>query len=194
MTHEMITIEATWDGPYSWPTYETENKLPPIPKIPGVYLQTFEYQGGYLIYAAGLTRRPAPRRFREHTHKYMNGEYTVLDIAAVQQGIRKEIWHGWGYAREHRDEFEERKSIILDAVHKQLAGFRVFVVDVGIEPRILERIEASVMNNLYQQPSPICAIPDKGMQLAPRLDSEEPITIKNDCAAVLHGLSASLRI
>ena len=100
MTYEMITIEATWDGPYSWPTYETENKLPPIPKIPGVYLQTFEYQGGYLIYAAGLTRRPAPRRFREHTHKYMNGEYTVLDIAAVQQGIRKEIWHGWGYAKE----------------------------------------------------------------------------------------------
>ncbi len=102
MADQETTIEVTWDGPYGWPAFESENGLPPIPKISGVvYLQTFKYQGRYLIYAAGLTRRPVPTRFREHTRKYMNGEYNVLDIAAAQQGIRKEIWHGWGYAREH---------------------------------------------------------------------------------------------
>jgi hypothetical protein len=45
----------------------------------------------------------------------------------------------WGYARKHREEFEERKSIILDAVRKQLAGFRIFVTDMGMEPSVLKR-------------------------------------------------------
>ncbi len=194
MTCEAALLEVTWDGPYGWPGFESDHNLRPIPQLPGVYLQTFEYQGGYLIYAAGLTRRPVPMRFREHTQKYMNGEYNVLDITSAQQGIRKEIWHGWGYARKHREEFEVRKVIILDAVRKQLAGFRIFITDMGQEPRALERLEASVMMNLYQQQSPISDIPDRGMQLAPRWDSERPIIVKNNCVAVLHGLPAFLEI
>jgi hypothetical protein len=194
MAHDATTIQVTWQGPYSWPGLEIENNLPPVPSIPGVYLQTFEYQGGYLIYAAGLTRRPVSIRFREHTRKYMNGEYNVLDIGAAQQGIRKEIWHGWGYAREHREVFKERKSVIVDAVREQLAGFRIFVADIGTQPRLLERLEASIMCNLYQQPSPICDIPDRGMQLAPRWDSENRIIVENNCKAVLHGLDAFLEI
>ena len=83
----------------------------------------------------------------------MNGEYNVLDIAAAQQGVRKRIWHGWTYARTHREKFEERKSTILDAVRKQLAGFRIFItdtVDMRREARVLERLEAAIMRNLYQ--------------------------------------------
>lgn len=44
MTHEATTIEVTWDGPYGWSGFESDNNLRPIPQIPGVYLQTFEYQ------------------------------------------------------------------------------------------------------------------------------------------------------
>jgi len=197
MIYETEKIEVTWNGPYSWPGFESNNSLRPIPQIPGGYLQTFEYRGGYLIYAAGLTHRSVYTRFREHTRKYMNGEYTVLDIAAAQQGIRKELWHGWGYAHKHREEFEERKSIILDSVRKQLVGFRIFITDiedVGRESRIFERLEAAIMMNLYQQPSPICDVPDRGMHLAPRWDSEDPIIVKSSCAAILHGLPAFLEI
>jgi len=188
------TIEVTWNGPYSWPAFESENNLRPIPKIHGVYLQTFRYEDGYLIYAAGITRRPVPTRFKEHTRKYMNGEYNVLDIAAVQQGIRREIWHGWDYAHKHREEFEERKLIIIDAVHKQLAGFCIFAAELGREPRILERVEASIMNNLYKQSSPICNIPDRGMYLSPRYDLEEVIIVKNNSATLLYGLPIFLKI
>jgi len=117
-----------------------------------------------------------------------------LDITAAQEGIRNEIWHGWGYARKHRDEFEERKKIILDGVYKQLAGFRIFITDIGIEPRILERIEGSIMINLYNKPSPICDIPDRGMQLSPRWDSENMILIKNNRTSSIYGLPAFLEI
>ena len=197
MIRESETIEITWDGPYGWPGYESENGLNPIPRIPGVYLQTFEYQQGYLIYAAGITQRPVPVRFSEHTGSYLDGKYNILDIAAAEQGLRKEIWHGWAYERQHRDEFEERKSMITEAVHRQLAGFRIFVADLGERgkgKRILERLEAAVMLSLYEQPPPICDIPDRGMYLAPRWDSESPIHIKSSSHFVLLGLPHSLKI
>ena len=194
MTHEAAAIEVTWGGPYGWPGFEDKNSLPPIPNAPGVYLQTFEFEGGYLIYAAGITLRPVPTRFREHTRKYMNGEYNVLDIDAAQRGVRQEVWHGWGYAREHREQFEQRRSVIVAAVRRQLAGFRVFVGDVGTQRRILQRVEASIMLNLYEQPSPICDIPDRGMQLAPRWNSENHVVLNSSCASVLHGLPACLEV
>ena len=194
MIQETNTIEVIWDGPYSWPEFEDYNKLPAIPRLGGVYLQTFEYDKGYLIYAAGLTRRPVPVRFKEHTRSYMNGEYNVLDINEVKRGIRKEIWHGWGYAREHRGEFEEKKEIIIDAVRKQLSGFRIFVAAIGNESRLPERIEASIMNHLSQQPPPFCDVPDKGMMLAPRWNDEKPLVIKNLSKVRLYGIPAFLEI
>lgn len=194
MINKESEIEIIWTGPYSWPKYEDENKLKYIPKKPGVYLQTVEYQDGYLIYAAGLTRREIPKRFREHTYKYMSGDYNVLDIAAMKQGVRNEVWHGWGWTPDKKAEFEKRKTEILNAVQKQLTGFRIFIADIGTQPRILERLEASIMNNLYVQPAPFCDIPDKGMMLAPRWDSEIPITVKNICECRLFGLPTNLEI
>ena len=100
MSKIIHAIQATWNGPYSWPTFENDNGLQAIPKLPGLYLCTFDYISGYMIFAAGLTRRLVPARFKEHTRKYMNGKCSVIDINATHRGIRKEIWHGWGYAKE----------------------------------------------------------------------------------------------
>lgn len=194
MTRNSSNLEVFWDGPFSWPGFEDESQLPGIPHINGVYLQAFDYQDGYLIYAAGITRRPVPIRFREHTRSYMNGEYNVLDPFEVQRGVRKEIWHGWGYAKAHRSQFEERKSEIQQAVKKQLAMFRIFVADVGSHPRLVERIEASIMNHLDQLPPPFCHIPDQGMMLAPRWSDEEPILMKSRSTVKIHGIPEFLEI
>ncbi len=161
MTKNCSNLEVFWSGPFSWPGFEEENSLPGIPHSPGVYLQAFDFQDGYLIHAAGITRRPVPIRFREHTRGYMNGEYNVLDPSEVKRGVRKEIWHGWEYARTQRNLFEERKSEIQQAVKKQLAMFRIFVADVGNQPRLFERIEAAIMDHQAQLPSPFCDIPDR---------------------------------
>jgi hypothetical protein len=187
-------IDVSWTGPYAWPGFESKTKLPPIPKHSGVYLQTAEYLNGYLIYAAGITRRPIPTRFREHTHKYLSGDYNVLDIAAMKRGKRKEIWHGWGWSPEKRLEFERRKQIIIEAAQKQLEGFRIFVADIGNQPRILERLEASIMDWLDEQPSPFCDIPDEGMMLSRRWETELVIVAKNICAETLHRLPDRLEI
>ena len=76
----------------------------------------------------------------------------------------------------------------------QLEGFRIFVADAGLEERVLERIEGAIMNLLYQQPSPFCDIPDKGMMLASRWQGEKVLVGKNSCAALLHRLPQYLEI
>ncbi|MCS7069355.1 MAG: hypothetical protein NZN28_12110, partial [Meiothermus sp.] len=103
---EKHQLTLRWQGPYAWPGYEAPSGLPALPPVPGVYLQTFEYQGAYLIYLVGLSRRPLTARFREHRRHYRAGQYNVLEVAAIQQGQRREVWHGWGYARAHPEEFE----------------------------------------------------------------------------------------
>ena len=188
--------EIEWHGPFGWPKYE--GKLKPVPKIPGVYLLTVEYQTGYLIYAAGITRRTMPKRFREHTREYMNGIYNVLDIAAMQAGFRKEIWHAFWMTkilpREKLAEYEERKPEIQKAVRNQLFGFRIFAANIGTKPRILERLEAAIMETLYNQPMPLCDVPDKGMMLAPCRETEVPIVVRNKASQALYGLPACLEI
>jgi len=109
MVDQAHTLTLNWEGPFAWPGFESVAGLPSLPQKPGVYLQTFEYQNGFLIYLAGITHRPVSARFKDHTRKYLNGEYNVLDIDAARRGVRKEVWHGWGYARAHREEFEARK-------------------------------------------------------------------------------------
>lgn len=194
MSRNTRNLEVLWEGPFSWPNYEERNGLPSIPRSPGVYLQTFEYQDGYLIYAAGITRRLVPVRFREHTRNYMNGDYNVLDPSEAERGVRKEIWHGWGYAKAHRNQFEENKAEIQQAVQEQLTRFRIFVAEVGTERRLLERIEASIMIHLNQQSSPYCDIPDQGMMLAPRWNDEETIRMSSRSRSRIHGIPEVLEI
>ena len=194
MNIEQSIMEILWTGPYSWPKYESETGMPSVPKHPGLYLQTFEYQDGYLISAAGLTRRPIPTRLREHTNKFINGDYTIMDMTALKEGLRKEVWHGWGWSPEKRTDFEERKLIILSAARKQMAAYRLFVANVDPQPRILERLEASIWNLLYKLQNPFCDIPDRGVMISPRWERETPIIVKNSCEVRLHGLPASFDI
>lgn len=187
-------VRLFWSGPHAWPGFESQNGLPPLPKHSGVYLWTFPYQGGLLIYAAGVTRQLFRQRFAQHKREYLRGAYNVLDPVQAQNGIRSEVWHGWSYWRAHGDEFAARRNEIQAAVTRQLAAFCVFVTDIEPKGRAPERLEAAIMGGLYAAPPPFCDIPDKGMFLAPRRSGEEPITVLNGCASKLHGLLARLPI
>jgi hypothetical protein len=189
-----MEVKVTWLGPYSWPGFEEINELSELPAFPGVYLLTVEYLSGYLIYAAGLTRRRFRDRFKEHTGKYLAGHYTVLNISDMHLGRRYEVWHGWGWTPEKRAQFAERQTEIREAAKRQLAGFRVFIASVETTGRILERLEAAIMNQLYREASPLCDVPDRGMMLAPMRKNEQPIAVRTVCESTLHGLRACFTI
>ena len=197
-TYAPDAIDITWEGPYAWPRFKGETSLPALPKTPGVYIHAFEYhRGGYVIHGVGVTSRPVGVRLREHTRQYLNGNYTVLDTAAACRGVRKEVWHGWGYAREHRDEFEARRASIQADARRQLAAYRIFVADpaaVGGEPRLRERLEAAIMDALYEQSPPLCDLPDRGTFQARRRKGELPVLVRSSCSSKLHGLPAALEL
>ncbi len=118
----------------------------------------------------------------------MSGNYTVFDLDSMCAGVRKEIWHGWGWTDAKRADFSTRRESIVAAARRQLSAFRIFAAEFSNEPRLIERVEAAVMNSVYQLPSPLCDVADRGMHLAPRRHEEEPIRLYNRRSAILYGL------
>jgi hypothetical protein len=188
----MEVQEIQWQGPFSWPGYENHNHLDKITDIEAVYLWTFQYLDGYLVYAAGITNS-TKKRFQRHTLHYKSGDYTVLDIKAAEAGKRKEIWHGWEYATAHQDEFQKRKEEILKAVHEHLAAFRIFVAQVS-DKRTRARCEAAIMHNIYSSEEYWAGLADKGMFLSRRYNNEIPLEVKNLSKHKIYGLPETLKI
>lgn len=186
------TTIIEWEGPFSWPKYEEDTNLPSIPDVQGVYLLTFQFQDGYLLYSAGITNS-TKKRLNAHTREYKKGNYTVLDVTAAKNGKRKEIWHGWGYAKTHREEFQAKKKRILEVVDRQLRAFRVFIAEISDE-RTRERLEAALMLNMYVSKEPWSELADRGMYLKERSNSEMPIETINRSEGKIYGLPEVLEI
>jgi hypothetical protein len=184
--------EIQWQGPFSWPGYENQNNLCTIPDIEGLYLFTFTYNDGYLVYAAGITNS-TKKRIKRHHFEYKKGNYTVLDVSAAENGERQEIWHGWQYAKTHQEEFIQRKEEILTAVDEQLKSFRIFVAQVT-DKRTRERIEAAIMHNIYYCREPWAELACRGMLLRERYNAEMPIEAKNISNYKIYGLPETLEI
>ena len=143
---------------------------------------TVESDVGYVVYAFGVTRRSVSQRMGEHRRAILRGKYTLFDIDAMRQGIRKEIWHGlWaGHDSEEREAaFARREEELQEVGRQQMAAFKIFVAEVS-DLRIQHRMETALMAVLYVAPKPFCDLPDKGMHLVPRRENEPRITITNE--------------
>jgi hypothetical protein len=164
----------------------------------GVYLWTVDYGGGFLVYAAGETRRPFRKRFREHTREYRSGRYTVFDAAAMRRGERRKVWPGFWFSKRRPPQLErtysERSGEIAKALEELLSSYRVFVAPLALDRRVLQRIEAAIMAALYAAESPASLLPDRGMALAPRWPGEHVIRVKNIYPALIHGLPDELEV
>lgn len=178
--------DVVWQGPFSWPGFNQINKLTPIPDIAGVYLFTFEYKDGYILRGAGHTNS-MKRRFSQHKREYMSGRYTVLDVKSANNGERSEIWHGWNYAKEHKDEFLHHKDYILKSVKNELASYKLFITEIA-DKRKQQRIEFAIMQNAYMSKEPWGDLVDGGTALRGRFSYEIPIEARNFCSCKIYGI------
>ncbi|WNY24210.1 hypothetical protein MmiHf6_15400 [Methanimicrococcus hongohii] len=174
------TETFVWSGPFAWSGYENETGLDSIPDVEGVYLWTFEYEDGYLLYLAGVTKS-MKTRFQSHSRTFKNGGYTVLDMGAAQKGIRIEIWHGWP-SKENEKECKEAfnaDTVNLEKLKNQLYSMRVFILESS-DKRLRERMEAALMHSLVYSKESWADLADRGMALnGVRYNSEMPIIAKN---------------
>lgn len=89
-----LTVE--WNGPYCWPGFEADTGLPPLPrKKGGVYLQTVEYQGGYLIYLAGHAKDVRVRFSTHEKNRRTGSEISIFDMGQMKLGVRRRVWNGF---------------------------------------------------------------------------------------------------
>jgi hypothetical protein len=191
----MSVIELRWEGLFRWPGHSFQGEAKSLDDAMmvsrcGVYLWTVEHCDGYLIYTAGITCRPFVKRFREHTRAYLNGVYTIFDVPSLREGIRKEIWHGFWFKKrsiEKQKAYESRADELRMAANELLLNYRVFVAPVDPMRRLLERIEAAIMQTLYAAIGPAAVRPDRGMALAPRWSKEQPVLVRNVAPVLLHG-------
>lgn len=186
------TENIVWQGPFSWIGYERNNRLKPVPNIAGVYLITFEYQDGYILRSVGVTNS-MKRRFLEHEREYKKGNYTILDVGYVKIGIRKEIWHGWQYAKAHQSQFFEFEDRILKFIEKELGAYKIFVAKIN-DNRKRERLEAAILINIYASKELWADLVDGGMNIRGRYNYEVPIQIRNICQQKIYGLPRIVEI
>ncbi len=73
----------------------------------------------------------------------------------------------------------------------QMAGTAIFIIETGVEPRLLERIEATVAQHYYDQGETLCA---RGMLLMPRWPSEQPLSVRFLCDHKRYGFPEEVEI
>ena len=67
----------------------------------------------------------------------------------------------------------------------------IFVMNLGVTPRMLERMEKALGKLFYQNDDTLC---DRGTFLAPRWKTENPILATFRCGSVLYDIPAHLQI
>jgi hypothetical protein len=182
----------SWQGPFSLLYPDTDSCFDNAAvNEPGVYMWTYKYRNGYLIYGAGIAyKRALAPRLKEDRRHLFKGEWTILDAASAEQGLRKELWHGteWsGYNSDERKDEGRRRAAEIEGVARGMMGhMRVFLGPLPREQRVIERVEAAIMCRLYGCGSPFSQLPDVGMHLLPRRTNEPSITIHSHSPVKLY--------
>lgn len=95
------------------------------------------------------------QRFREHTRSHVNGCFSLFDLELLAQGKRQEIWQGTLWRRSDpvtKHEFQSRR--LTDVARLYMESSRIFAAEITTAPRILERLEAELMRQLYTADPP----------------------------------------
>lgn len=188
------SYQLDWQGPFTYQRAVGESCFDSwAAKEPGVYLWTFEYRDGYLIYIPGLTMASFAERLGAYINLFRQGKYTILNGLSAQRGIRDEIWHGllWDKTPGRKEMFSSRQVEYERAADEMMSKMRIFLAPLRAERRVVPRIEAAIIDILYSGVGPVHDLPDKGMHREPRQLIEEPFTVRSNAHVLLHGLPSS---
>lgn len=195
--HRIATRTLTWSGPHAWPGYGNADSE--VPAGGGVYLTTFAHEDGFILRSAGVSTA-IRRRLRQHEYEFLMGRYTVLDPEAARQGVRRELWHGWSYARSHPEQRDLHLPQIQQWARAEMAACRLFVGqrlhgdEHDMDARLRERIEFAIIHAAYASRQPWGDLVDGGMHLSGRFTDEMPIRLLNQCSVRLYGLPPEMEI
>ena len=188
---DIVHYHLDWQGPFTYARSDSNSFLgSSAANKPGVYLWTFEYRDGYLIYIPGYTMTSFTSRLSAYRNLFRAGKYTILDGLSAQRGTRNEIWHGlnWDKRPGRKEEFLSNRVYYEGAADKMMGTMRIFLAPLPPEGRVPARAEAAIINILYSSVGPVHDLPDTNMQRSPRRPTETPFMGHSNAHVILHGL------
>lgn len=171
-------------GPFSWipraPSSPPRIFDAPESKTCGIYLFTVPGDEGLHIYWVGQTSQPVRTRIATHSREFLAGTYNILDVDKLRAGERAVLWKGLWWRKDSADRYEEyllRAGEVAPLVLSQLRSTHIYIVPAPKERRFLARLEAGIVNALYNDPD-VGTILDRGYSLAPRWETEDVVQVR----------------
>jgi len=179
-----MMLELETIGPFSWISSCVDSP-PRVFDVSasskcGVYLFTVPTTKGHLIYWVGQTSQPVRARLTTHSREFLAGTYNILDMAELREGKRTVLWRGLWWRKDSADRYEEyllNAGQVAPLTLTQLRATHIYVIPSPKDRRLLARLEASIVNTLYADLE-VGSILDRGYNLAPRWNTEDPVQIR----------------
>lgn len=179
------------------PFYSTEKdgrfgfKSPDL-KNAGLYIFTFGYNSGFIVWFDGFSTRNVSVRLNDHIKNILRGSYSILDVNEANAGRRVEIWRGFYFTKSEskKKEFDERRQFLLPSIFTMIKGLHILFAPLSESRRVLSRIEAAIMNQLHNSSGLTSDFPYKGMHLEPRWPEETAFRVIVEKGPIIHGLPA----
>jgi hypothetical protein len=142
--------------------------------FPGIYFFTFEINNKILIEYIGITTRNFNKRFSEHIKELWSGGYQIYDFEKLENHQDFVIWKGrYGKDVDDISLFSDEKSTFSRSISKQIEKFKIYLIPLDRDKRILERIEGKLYEILRGKNNKIISTFIKGVKSNPRYSNEK---------------------
>jgi hypothetical protein len=140
-----MSMTVSFLGPFSW----TNVLLAREASESGIYLWTVPTQRGNEIYYVGETGRSFSERLRQHTSAFNDARHDIYAAPELTQGRRRLLWPGFGA---DKDECREQSKHLTSHIREMMSVMRLFLAPLGTDTDTRKRIEAAVIDSLYDTP------------------------------------------
>jgi len=147
--------------------------------LSGLYIFTIKVKDCYLIEYVGITTRDFKTRFLEHISQLLSGGYQLYDIEKLRDNKEFLVWKGkYGENTDDITAFLNNYQYFSQIIKQQLQEFKIFLIPLTSEKRILERIEGKIYKVLRENNNKQIMTFIKGVRSSPRREDEELINVQ----------------
>ena len=149
--------------------------------LSGLYIFTIKVKDHYLIEYVGITTRNFKTRFLEHISELLSGGYQLYDMKKLRNNKEFVVWKGrYGEDTDDITVFLNNYRYFSQIIKQQLQEFKIFLIPLRAEKRILERIEAKIYEILRENNDKQIMVFIKGVRSNPRRKDEKLINVQID--------------
>jgi len=174
----MKNIDLSIKGPFNLIGPKTIFNIPEN-KLFGIYFFTIKVKNKYLIEYIGITKRNYLTRLKEHMKELMSGGYQLYDFKKIREDKEFLVWKGrYGKDVDDITVFLNNYQKFSQVIKKQLSEFKIFLIPLNENRRILERVEGKIYKILKENNNKLTKIFIKGVKSSSRRQNEKLIKIE----------------